>query len=79
MKDENLIKEIMKAKSVWKKLGFGHVIFPALQMWPLWKAKGFCQIYFINEPLKTFKVDGFFVIISSDGWIENVHGEFLFL
>ena len=30
MKDENLIKEIMKAKSVWKKPGFGHVIFPAL-------------------------------------------------
>ena len=78
MKDENLIKEIMKARSVWKKLGFGHVIFPALQMWPLWKARGFCQILY-KWTSKTFKVDGFFVITSSDGWIENVHGEFLFL
>ena len=28
-KDENVMKEIMKAKSVSRNPGFGHVIFPA--------------------------------------------------
>ena len=42
MKDENL-KEIMKARSVWKKLGFGHVIFPALRCDPFEKLKVFVK------------------------------------
>ena len=60
------------------QLSFSYLGLITIRCDPSEKLEVFVKHY-INERLQTFKVNGFSLVLSLDGWIENVLRDFQFI